>query len=64
MHALDVNSDAIATAVLTFADDTSTVNGDAGAGPVKNSVRNSAKSSINDPKAQRVLKEAQGRATR
>ena len=27
MHALDVNSDAIATAVLTFAYDTSTVNG-------------------------------------
>ena len=31
MHALDVNSDAIATAVLTFAYDTSTVNGEPGA---------------------------------
>ena len=30
MHALDVNSDAIATAVLTFAYDTSTVNGEPG----------------------------------
>lgn len=30
VHALDVNSDAIATAVLTFAYDTSTVNGEAG----------------------------------
>ena len=29
-HALDVNSDAIATSVLTFAKDTSTVNGDSG----------------------------------
>ena len=30
VHALDVNSDAIATAVLTFAYNTSTVNGVAG----------------------------------
>jgi hypothetical protein len=30
VHALDVNSDAIATAVLTFAYDTSTVNGEPG----------------------------------
>ena len=30
VHALDVNSDAIATSVLTFAYDTSTVNGVAG----------------------------------
>ena len=53
-HALDVNSDAIATAVLTFANDTSTVNG--ASAPTTMGLKN--------PKSQRVLTEAQGRETR
>ena len=52
MHALDVNSDAIATAVLTFAYDTSTVNGEPG---------RPGKGLVKDPK---VLKAAKGEAAR
>ena len=51
-HALDVNSDAIATSVLTFAKDTSTVNGDSG-GPGKAAL-----------KSQKVMKQAKGKAAR
>ena len=51
-YALDVNSDAIATSVLTFAKDTSTVNGDSGG---------SGKATL---KSQKVMKQAQGKATR
>ncbi len=54
-HALDVNSDAIATSVLTFAYDTSTVNGKAGI-PGKGLVKGAKK--------EQVLLESQGRATR
>ncbi len=55
MHALDVNSDAIATAVLTFGQDTSTVNGESG-GP--------GKATLKSTKAQKVMKEAQGKSAR
>ena len=50
-HALDVNSDAIATSVLTFAKDTSTVNGDSG-------------STVKGAKSKQVLKQAQGKRIR
>jgi len=52
-HALDVNSDAIATAVLTFAKDTSTVNGDSG-----------APTTLKSAKGQKVMKKAQGKSVR
>ena len=51
-HALDVNSDAIATSVLTFAKSTSTVNGDSGG---------SGKAML---KSQKVMKQAKGKAAR
>jgi len=54
-HALDVNSDAIATAVLTFAYDTSTVNGEPG---------HPGHGLVKDSHAQQVLLEAQGRSAR
>ena len=55
VHALDVNSDAIATAVLTFAYDTSTVNGVPG---------HPGRGLVKGDQAQRVLMEAQGKAAR
>ena len=50
-HALDVNSDAIATAVLTFGKDTSKVNGNSGP-------------TVKGAKSKSVLKQAQGKRTR
>jgi hypothetical protein len=54
VHALDVNSDAIATAVLTFAYDTSTVNGapgHPGAGQVKPGTSERTLAAIRDMRA-------------
>ena len=51
MHALDVNSDAIATAVITFAYDTSTVNdvpGHPGRGQVKTGASERTLATIRD----------------
>ncbi len=55
VHALDVNSDAIATAVLTFAYDTSTVNGVPG---------HPGRGLVKGEKAQEVLRQAQGKHAR
>ncbi|MGB0098717.1 MAG: M28 family metallopeptidase [Nocardioides sp.] len=54
-HALDVNSDAIATAVLTFAYDTSTVNGEPG---------HPGRGQLKDGRAQQMLLQAQSRSAR